>query len=140
MAGKISAKGAVISVDDSAGAPQNISKDCDSFEVETDAGKIDITGFTEGSVNFIPGMPIYGITLNVKWNTTATTGARTVLQGIFMSTASKTVTVTPESGGSGFSGEFMLDALPTSGTPVGDILLGSVHFSVMGSTAPAWST
>jgi hypothetical protein len=140
MAGKISAKNAVISVDDSTGGLQNISKDCVSFEIEQDAGKLDITGFTEGSVNFIPGMPVYGVKLDVKWNSTATTGARTVLQGIFLSTTSKTVTVVPEVGGQGFSGEFMLDALPVSGTPVGDLVIGSVHFSVFGATAPTWST
>ncbi|MFK5165213.1 hypothetical protein, partial [Propionibacterium freudenreichii] len=91
------------------------------FELEQDAGKIEITGFGDGSQNFIPGLPVYGVTLNVKWNSTATTGARTVLQGIFLSTTSKTISITPESGGQTLSGEFMLDALPVSGTPSGNL-------------------
>lgn len=139
MAGKISAKNAVIVVDDSAGTPRTISGDCDSFELEQDAGKIEMTGFGEGSTNYVPGMPVYGITLNVKWNTTANTGAWTVLKSIFMSSTSKTVSITPEVGGQTLSGEFMLDALPASGTPSGELLIGSVHFSVFGSTAPSWA-
>lgn len=139
MAGKISAKGAVIAVDDSGGSPQTISGDVYSFEIEQDAGKIEVTGFGNGSKNYIPGMPVYGITLSIYWNSTATTGARTVLQGIFGSTTSKTVTITPEAGGQALSGEFMLDNLPVKGTPDGDLDIGTVHFSVMGSTAPSWS-
>ena len=136
---KVSAKGAVILVDDSGGTPRNISTDVVSYEIEYDAGKIDVTGFSEGSQNFIPGLPVIGITMEVKWNKAATTGAYTVLKSILNSTSSKTVSIVPESGGETFSGEFMLDALPVSGTPAGDILIGSVHFSVMGSTAPAWT-
>ena len=136
---KISAKGAVISVDDSAGTARAISTDVVSYEIEYGAGAIEVTGFNEGSQNSIPGLPVIGITLDVKWNTLATTGAMTVLRGILNSTTSKTVSIVPEVGGLTFSGEFMLDALPVSGTPAGDIKIGSVHFSVMGSTAPAWA-
>lgn len=139
MAGKISAKGAVIVVDDSGGTARTVSSDCVSFELEQDAGKIDVTGFGDGSKNYIPGLPVYGITLNFLWNSTATTGARTVLQGIFLSTSSKTVAITPESGGQTLSGEFMLDGLPVKGTPDGSVEIGTVHFSVMGSTAPSWA-
>jgi hypothetical protein len=139
MAGKISAKGAVIVVDDSGGTARTISSDCNSFELEQDAGALEVTGFGDGSKNYIPGMPVYGITLNVMYNSTATTGAMTVLRGIFGSSTSKTVSITPEVGGQTLSGEFMLDALPTKGTPDGVLEIGTVHFSVMGSTAPTWA-
>lgn len=139
MAGKISAKNAVIIVDDSAGSPQTISKDCVSFTLEQNVNPIEVTGFTDGSKNFIPGMPVFGITLDVLWNSTATTGAMTVLRGIFNSATSKTVSITPEVGGQALSGEFLLDAFPTSGTPSGELKIGSVHFSVMGSVAPTWA-
>lgn len=139
MAGKISAKGAVINVDDSGGTPRNISTSVVSYTIEQDAGKIDVTGFGEGSQNFIPGLPVIGISMEIKWDSTATTGARTVLQGILYSTTSKTVSITPESGAQTFSGEFMLDSLNPTGTPAGDIQLGTAHFSVMGSTAPGWA-
>jgi hypothetical protein len=136
---KISAKGAVIYVDDSAGAPQAISGDVRSYELEQDAGKIEVTGFTNTSQNFIPGLPVYGIALDVMFNSAATTGAWTVLKGIFNSTASKTVMVVPEAG-SVFTGEFMLDALPVKGAPDGVLEIGSIHFSTWGSTGSAWST
>lgn len=139
MAGKISAKGAVISVDDSAGTPRAISADVMSYEIEYDVNKQDVTGFNEGAQNFIPSLPVIGVTLDVLWNTTATTGARTVLAGILGNATSKTVTIVPESGGPTFSGEFMLDALNVTATPDGAIKLGSIHFSVMGSVAPAWA-
>ena len=139
MAGKISAKGAVIIVDDSAGTPRTISGDCDSFELQQDAGKIEVTGFGEGSKNYIPGLPVYGVKLNVKYDSTSTTGAWTVLKSIYMSTTSKTISITPEVGGQTLSGEFMLDALPVSGKPDGELMIGSVSFSVMGATAPAWA-
>jgi hypothetical protein len=139
MAGKISAKNAVIIVDNSAGTPTTISGDCDSFELQQDAGIGEVTGFGEGSKNFVPGMPVYGITLNVKFNSTATTGAWTVLKSIFNSATSKTVSITPEVGGQTLSGEFVLDALPVKGTPSGILEIGSVHFSVMGAIAPSWA-
>lgn len=136
---KISAKNAVIIVDDSGGSAQTITHDCISFELKQDAGKIKVTGFGDGSDNYIPGMPVYEIVLDFLWNSTATTGARTVLTGIFGSATSKTVSITPEVGGQTLSGEFMLDNLPAKGTPAGALELGSVTFSVMGATAPSWS-
>ena len=139
MAGKISAKGAVIVVDDSSGTPQTLSADCISFELEQDAGKVEVTGFTNTSKNYIPGLPVYGITHDIMFNSAATTGAWTVLKGIFMSTSSKTVMVVPEAG-SVWTGEYMLDALPVKGKPDGVLEIGSVHFSTFGSTGSAWST
>ena len=68
MAGKISAKNAVIVIDDIGGTPRDVSIDCDSFEIEQDAGKVEVTGFTEGGKNYIPGMPVYGVTFNFIWN------------------------------------------------------------------------
>jgi hypothetical protein len=136
---KVLAKGAVILVDDSAGTPRDISADVVSYEIKQSANKVEVTGMTEGSHNFIPGEPTYEVTLDVKWNSAATTGGRTVLQGILLSTTSKTVKITPESGGQYFSGEFMLDALNPKGAVAGAIELGSAQFSVMGATAPSWT-
>jgi hypothetical protein len=139
MSGKVSAKGAVITVDDGAGTPRIITTDVVSFELEQDAGKVDVTGFGEGGQNFVPGLPVYGITLNLLWNTLASTGAWTVLKSIFGSATSVTVSVKPEATGQTMSGEFMLDALPASGTPDGPIQIGSVHFSQMGPNAATWA-
>jgi hypothetical protein len=45
---KTSAKNAVIYIDNVGGSLQNVSTDCNSFEIEQDAGAIEVTGFTEG--------------------------------------------------------------------------------------------
>lgn len=136
---KISAKGAAISVDDSGGSPQVISSDVKSFEIEYAIDPLEVTGFGDGSKNFTPGQKVIGVTLDVFWNAAATTGAFTVLKGILGQSTSVTVSITPEIGGLAFSGEFMCDGITPKGEVNGVIELGSVHFSVMGSTAPSWA-
>lgn len=139
MAGKQSAKGAIIKVDDSAGSPQTISSDVKSFEIEYAVNPLEVTGFGDGSKNYTPGLPIVGITMDILWNSTATTGAYTVISGIINSSSSKTVEIQPEGSGAKLSGEFMCDGFTPKGSVDGVIELGSVHFSVMGATKPAWS-
>ena len=136
---KISAKGAVIAVDDSSGNPQTISADVKSYEIEYAVDPVEVTGFGDGSKNFTPGQRVVGITLDVFWNKAATSGAYTVIKGIIAAAASKTVSITPESGGEALSGEFMCDGITPKGSVDGAIELGSVHFSVMGAVAPAWA-
>ena len=136
---KFSAKGAVITIDNAAGSPQTVSTDVTSFEIQQDAGILDVTGFSDGSKNFIPGLPVTGITFEFLYDTATTSGATTILKGILNSNTSKTVTIKPESAGETLSGEFLLDALSTKGTPDGTIQHGTCHFSVMGATAPAWA-
>ncbi len=136
---KYSAKGAVITIDNAAGSPQDVSTDITSFEIQQDAGIIDVTGFTDGSKNFIPGLPVTGITFEFLYDTHTTSGATVILKGILNSSTSKTVTIKPESAGETLSGEFLLDALTTKGTPDGSLQHGTCHFSVMGTTAPSWA-
>lgn len=136
---KVSAKGAVINVDDNGGTPRAISPDVKSYEIEYGVDPLEVTGFTEGSHNYTPGQRVIGVTLDVFWNAAATTGAWTVLKSIIGQAASVTVTITPESGGLTLSGEYMCDGITPSGSVDGVIELGSVHFSVMGAVAPAWA-
>lgn len=136
---KISAKNAVIAVDDSGGTARTISSDVSSFEIEYKVDPLEVSGFGDGSHNYTPGLLATGITLEIFWNSAATTGALTVLKGIVGSTSSKTVTITPEVGGPVFSGEFMCDGITPGGSVDGVLSLGSVHFSVMGATAPSWA-
>ena len=137
---KMSGKGGVISVDDSAGTPRDISKDVPSWEITYEVETPDVTGLTEQSRNFVPGILVTSVTLNdVLWNTAATTGSYTVIKGIIGSTTSKTVSITPEGTGAVYSGEFMCKGFTPSGG-VGDaIKLGSVEFLVMGAVAPSWA-
>ena len=136
---KISAKGAAISLDDSTGSARVISTDVESYEIQYAVDPVEVTGMTEGSHNFIPGQKVIGVTLNLFWNAAATTGAWTVVRGIIDSSTSKTLAITPESGGVALTGEYMCDGVSIIGSPASDIKLGAVHFSVMDGTAPAWA-
>ena len=73
--GKGSAKGAVILVDDTGGNARDISSDVLSYEIQYQNDTPEVTGFGDGSHNFIPGQKVRGVTLDVLWKTPATTGA-----------------------------------------------------------------
>jgi len=132
-------------IDDSGGTARDVSSDVDSVEIPDEYGSLDMTGFSDGSVNSAPGMPNLPIRITGKFNPAATTGLYTVLKGILGSYTSKTVTVqvgqnaAPTTGDPEFEGEFWLQAMPISATPTGNVTI-SASFEVMGSTAPAWGT
>jgi hypothetical protein len=138
---KVSAKGAVITLEDSTSTARTISGDVDSYELPYQYPPQEVTGFSDGSNNFIPGLLNTGITLNIMWNTAATTGAYTVIKGILGDTASHALAITPESGGPVWTGEVMCDGISISGSAGGSaIRLGSVHFSIMGAAAPTFTS
>jgi ABC-type nitrate/sulfonate/bicarbonate transport system substrate-binding protein len=116
---KMSGKGAIITLDDSAGAPQIISADVVSYTIEYKVNAEDVTGFGEGSQNFVPGMRVVGVTLDVNWNTAATTGAWTVIRGIIGHATSKTLVVQPEGTGLALTGEYMCEGVSPSGAAAG---------------------
>ena len=62
---KISAKSAVILVEDSTGGEHNISSDTLTYDIEYMNDTHDITGFGDGSHNFIPGQKVRSVTLGV---------------------------------------------------------------------------
>jgi hypothetical protein len=136
---KISAKGAAISVDNSAGAPQVISSDVESYTIDYTVGTVDVTGFGEPQ-NFVPDVVINKVSMSVKWNTAATTGATTVLRTIVGHATSKTVSVTPEAAGIAFSGEFVCVGIHVEGQAQGSAIgLGTVEFLPMGAVAGSWA-
>ena len=137
---KISAKNAIITLDDSTGTPRIISSDVKSFELKQDAGKVEVTGFGESSANYIPGLPVLEVTLDVFYNIVADVGAWTVLNGIYMSATSKTLKIKPDPAGQVWTGEVMLDALPIKGAPADALEVGSVTFSIMGGAGGAWGS
>lgn len=138
---KTSAKGCVITLEDSTSTARTISSDVDSYEIMWNYPPQEVTGFGDGSNNFIPGLLATGVTLNIMWNTAATTGAYTVIKSILGDTASHVLTITPESGGPAWTGEVMCDGITPAGAASGSaIRLGSVHFSVMGAAAPTFTS
>ena len=139
MAGKLSAKGGAVSVDDSSGSARVISTAVQSYTIDYTVGTVDVTGLGEPQ-NFVPDVVVNKVTMEVLWDTTATTGATTVLRGIVGSTTSKTVSITPEAAGIAFSGEFMCVGIHVAGQAQGSaISLGSVEFMPMGAVAGSWA-
>lgn len=137
---KMSAKGATILVDNAAGSAQDISGDVVSYDIDDGLEAVDVTGFTNLVHQYVGGLTSGKITLNTLWNTDTTTGSTVVITGIKGSTASKTVTISPEGSGWNYSGEFLCLGSKVSGTPDGAIQLGAVEFVVFaGAAAPAWS-
>lgn len=138
---KVSAKGAVIEIDDTGGTLRIISSDVLSYEIQYQNDTPEVTGFGDGSHNFIPGQKVRGVTLECLWNNLVTTGAFTVIKGLVNDQYLGTVKITPESGAEYFSGEFYCTGITPSGSASGDaIRLGSVSFVVGGAVAPDWTS
>lgn len=138
--GKIAAKGCVITLEDSASAAQTISSDVTSYEIQYAVDVVEVTGMSDTVHNSIPGNAVIGVTLNCLWNTTASTGAFTVLKGILGFAEGRALTITPESGGPILTGDFMVDGFTVSGSPGGAIQMGAVHFTPYTTTAPTFAS
>jgi hypothetical protein len=63
---KISGKNAVILI-----GGYNLSTFSSAYEVSQDAGPIEVTGFSEGSKNYIPGLPSAQMSIDMMWSSTA---------------------------------------------------------------------
>ena len=137
---QVSAKSAVILVDDSTGTLRTISTDVYDYEILYDVTPVDVTTMEDGGENFIWVRKVNGLKLTVLWNPTATTGAFTVLKGIVGSATSKTVSIKPDPAGQTFSGEFLCTGIHPKGEATqAPIRLGVAEFLVFGSTMPAWA-
>jgi len=138
---KVSAKGAVIEVDDTGGTARVISGDILSYEIQYQNDTPEVTGFGDSSHNFIVGQVVRGVTLDALWNTAALTGAYTVIKNITAEGTTVTVKITPEAGAEYFSGEFICQGISVSGSASGDaIKLGSANFVVSGAASPGWTS
>ena len=135
---KISAKGTLIKVDDINGSPQEIGFDVESYEVPTSVDANEVTGVGDPWHNFVPGMPVFEVTLNCIWNNDSTSGAASVLPKILGSASSKTVSIKPPNGSS-MNGEFMLESIKPSGSTKDAVKMGACKFKAMGSTAATWA-
>lgn len=132
--GKVSAKGAVVTINS-----QDFSTYTESYEIEWAKDIVEVTGFTNGWRNYIPGMPIVGFTINMLWDATATTGVFPIL--VAMMATAATCSIVPESGGPSFSGTFICDGIHPSGSASsGAISMGSVHFSASGVTIATFTS
>jgi hypothetical protein len=132
---KISAKGAVITV-----GGTSIATYCKTYEIEWAQDVPEVTGFGDGWRNYLAaGMPVVGITLDMMWESTVTTGPYALMKSLMTTPA--TVVITPESGAPSLSGTFMCDGIhPSGAASAGEIGLGSVHLSPSGATIATFTS
>ena len=141
---KLSGQYFTVTIDDSGDAPRDVSSDVESADIPDEYGELDVTGFSDGAVNSIAGMPAFNVEITGNFNPAATTGLFTVLNGI-KGGGAKTLTVAvgqgaaPTTGDPEFEGEFWCQKVNIGATPQGKAAL-SASFRPSGSAAPAWGT
>ncbi len=132
-------------IDDSTGTPQTVSGDINSIDIPDEYAEVDVTGFSEGGENSIPGMPSFPVEITGHMNAATTTGLFTVLKGIVGKYSACTLTVqvgqnaAPTTSDPEFEGEFWCQKMNLSADPKGEIKI-TASFRPYGSTAPAWGT
>jgi hypothetical protein len=137
---KISAKNAVILVNDSTGGEHNISSDVLTYSLTYQNDTPEVTGFGNQSRNFIPGQLVIAATLECLFNPASSSDAFWIFKGLYESGIATTLTITPESANN-LVGNFILTNMQLSGAAGGDaIKLGTCNFAVSGATAPTWTT
>jgi hypothetical protein len=103
-----------------------------AYEAIHSTGMMDVTGFSEGGQNFIPGLPSSKMNIGMYWDSTATVGPNAVL-GAF---PTGDVTIMPEGyalGNPAISMPFTLGNYSPNGEPAGAIQLGTLAFEAYGA-------
>ncbi|MBN1535188.1 MAG: hypothetical protein JW908_00545 [Anaerolineales bacterium] len=142
---KLAGRWLKVYIDDAGLTAREVSSDVESVDIDDNYGELDVTGFSDGSENSIPGMPSFNVEMTCHFNPAATTGIYTVLNAIIGDYAGHTVTIqqgqntTPTNGDPEFEGEYWLQSMKFSSDPKGKTTL-TASFRVYGSTAPAWGT
>lgn len=128
MAGKVSSRNATVLVGGYVLSPMAFSYEASGPSVDP----IDVTGFGDGSQNYIPGQLTSGMTCNFYWDQTATTGANVALRPL----GNKAVTIIPETytlGGDAVSMWAMQENWSPKGDPNSAITVESVKFTATGA-------
>jgi hypothetical protein len=127
---KVSAKNAIILVNGF-----NFSTYTTAFDTETDANKIDVTGFTDQCQNFIAGLPSANMKVDMFYDSTATVGTFAVASAF----PTGVCTILPEGypalGANTVSLPFMEGNYTPQGKVSGALMLGSLAFEAYGANA-----
>jgi hypothetical protein len=118
---KIAAKNSIILI-----GGYNLSTYATAYETQANVNPIDVTGFTDGCKNFIPGLQSAVILTDVLWSSTA--GATHAALKDF---ASANVTILPEGyalGNMSISLPYVQANYSPKGTPDSAISVGSINF------------
>lgn len=132
-----------IDLDDSGGNVRAFEGDVDSVDIPIEYDELDITGFSDGSKNSIPGMPGFNVEISGTFNPTANTGIFALLNDIVGDYSGHTLTIAiglntaPTSTDPEFEGEFWCPKIQITGTPTGKMVI-TASLRVYGGTAPLW--
>jgi len=126
---KISAKNAVILI-----GGYNLSTYATTYEAQEGVDVVEVTGFGDGSHNFIPGQRTAQITANMLWDITSNTTVD-VLKTL---TAGRHITIVPEGytlGTPSLSLPYMQANFNPAGDPGSAVGIGTIQFSSYGDNA-----
>ena len=132
--------------DNSGGAPQDLSGDLIPGSL-SGGGKVldevDMTGVSTAIRNFYGGHANAPISARFHMNDLATTGAFTVLSGMYGAVGTLTIEygsngAAPSTGDPKWEGEYVLLGLPTA--PDGGKMVLEATFQPGSATSPAWGT
>jgi hypothetical protein len=142
---KLAGRWITVTLDDATPTARAITSDVQSIDIPMEFDEIDVTGFSDGSKNSIPGMPGFNVEIVGKFNPTASTGLYTVINDIVGDYLGHTLTVAigqnkaPTTDDPEFEGEFWCPKMSIRATPSGGVeLVASLR--VYGIVAPAWGT
>jgi hypothetical protein len=140
--GKTNAKWIRVWVDDTVPTLRDISAAVTNVDMPIGINTTDVTGYSDGVINFTVGQPDQPVTMSGVFSNTASTGAHTVLSAI-VGQATPTVTVRVQVGilaaPSGTDPEYEGEYVCTQYDVHGD-LTWDATFMAGSSTAPAWGT
>jgi hypothetical protein len=125
---KVSGKNSIILING-----YNFSTYGTAYEASGTFGMIDVTGFTDGGKNFIPGLRSVKFGIDMFWDATATVGVNAILQSM----PNGAVTLLPEGwllGNPSLSMPFTQGNYSPQGNPAGAITLGRLDFQAYGGT------
>lgn len=129
-------KDAVFSIDDSGGTLRTISGHVDNVSGLPGARALsEVTSFGDTGEKFIPGLQNASFTVSGQFDTAATTGSITVLNGLRTTTATSSFEYGPEGGSGGdikYSGECWMESF-TVDTSVKEKVPFSATFRVDGA-------
>jgi hypothetical protein len=124
---KVSGKNAIILI-----GGNNFSTFASQYNASADAGKIDVTGFTDASQNFIPGLPKATINANLLWDS----DTDSVHDSLSPMPSGSHVTIFPEGyvlGNQSLSLPFMQGNYNPTATPESSISIGDIAFESYGN-------
>jgi hypothetical protein len=126
--GKTTAKNAVILING-----YLFSTYATTYDIKADAGKVEVQGFSDGSKNYIPGLPSMAGALDMLWESSANS-----VHLALKSRPTGVLTIIPEGyvlGNSTISFPIMQSNYAPKGAPADALKIGTINFESYGNNA-----